>query len=122
MKWWTSDKVFDLSTSIDQINQDEVPEISEYRVKDRTTEHYHGRIFASRVEDATLQYEAEIGSSSLANVGPLHSSHNPTNDKRFVITVALFDLNGHRVLWDDAIQRLSRYIIEEPKGNMYYRF
>jgi hypothetical protein len=55
-------------------------------------------------------YEAEIGSASLANVGVLHSSHNPTNEKRFVVTVALFDFVGNRILWDDAIERLSPYI------------
>jgi hypothetical protein len=115
MRWWTSTYVADLSTSIDQIPGEDIPEILDYRVMDRTTDHYHGRIMASRVEDATLQYEAEIGSSSLVNVGALHSSHNPTDDKRFVITVALFDLKGNRILWDDALHRLSRYIIDRPK-------
>jgi hypothetical protein len=111
MRWWNSTNVVNLSTSIDQVSKKEIPEISEYEVNDRTTEHYHGRILASRVEDATLQYEAEVGYSSLVNVGPLHSSHNPTNEKRFVVTVALFDLNGNRILWDDAIKRLSPYIM-----------
>lgn len=110
MRWWNSTNVIDLSTSIDQISKKEIPEIQEYKVKDRTTNHYHGRILASNVKDATLQYEAEIGNASLVNVGPLHSSHNPTNEKRFVITVALFDLNKNRILWDDAIKRLSHYI------------
>jgi hypothetical protein len=57
-----------------------------------------------------MLYEAEINSASLANVGILHSSHNPTNEKRFVITVALFDFAGNRILWEDAVQRLSPYI------------
>lgn len=117
MRWWTSTYVADLSTSIDQIHKEDIPEIQEYRVMDRTTDHYHGRIMASRVEDATLQYEAEIGVSSLVNVGALHSSHNPTDDKRFVITVALFDFKGNRILWDDALRRLSPYIIDKPKDD-----
>ena len=111
MRWWNSTNVLDLSTSIDQISKDQVPEISEYKVSDRKMDHYHGRILASRVEDATLQHEAEIGSASLVNVGPSHSSHNPTNEKRFVVTIALFDFNGDRILWDDALQRLSPYIV-----------
>jgi hypothetical protein len=112
MRWWNSTNVLNLSTSIDQISEETVKEISEYKNKkyDRTTDHYHGRILYSHEKDSTLLYEAEIGSASLANVGVLHSSHNPTNEKRFVITVALFDLNGNRILFDDAVQRLSPYI------------
>lgn len=110
MRWWSSTNVANLSTSIDQIlveSREIAPEIAEYEVKDRT---YHGRILASRVEDATILYEAEINNASLANVGILHSSHNPTTEKRFVITVALFDFVGNRILWDDAVRRLSPYI------------
>jgi hypothetical protein len=112
MRWWNSTNVLNLSTSIDQISEETVKEISEYKNKkyDRTTDHYHGRILYSHEKDSTLLYEAEIGSASLANVDVLHSSHNPTNEKRFVITVALFDLNGNRILFDDAVQRLSPYI------------
>jgi hypothetical protein len=112
MRWWNSTNVLNLSTSIDQIPEETVKEISEYKNKkyDRTTDHYHGRILYSREKDSTLLYEAEIGDSSLANVGVLHSSHNPTNEKRFVITVALFDFNGNRILFDDALQRLSPFI------------
>jgi hypothetical protein len=74
-------------------------------------DNYQGRVLASRDEDATLLYEAEINSASLANVGILHSSHNPTDERRFVITIALYDLQTEeRILWDDAYQRLSPYI------------
>jgi hypothetical protein len=112
MRWWDSTNVLNLSTSIEQISEKTVAEISEYKSRkcDRTTDHYHGRIFYSHEKDSTLLYEAEIGSASLANVGVLHSSHNPTNEKRFVVTVALFDFVGNRILWDDAIERLSPYI------------
>jgi len=112
MRWWTSDKTFNLSTSLDQISKDEIPEMEKISTKDRTTDHYHGRILVSYEKDAKLEYEAEIGSASLVNVGPLHSSHNPTDEKRFVITVALFDFDGNRILWDDALERLSPYIEE----------
>ena len=110
MRWWSSTNVSNLSTSIEQISSEIAPEIVNYQVKDRTADHYHGRVLVSSVEDATMLYEAEINSASLANVGILHSSHNPTNEKRFVITVALFDFAGNRILWDDAIERLSPYI------------
>jgi hypothetical protein len=110
MRWWSSTNVSNLSTSIEQISSEIAPEIVNYQVKDRTADHYHGRVLVSSVEDATMLYEAEINSASLANVGILHSSHNPTNEKRFVVTVALFDFVGNRILWDDAIERLSPYI------------
>jgi hypothetical protein len=109
MRWWTSDKTFDISTSLDQNSKDKIPEIKKISTKDRT---YHGRILVSYEKDAKLEYEAEIGSASLINVGPLHSSHNPTDQKRFVITVALFDFDGNRILWDDALVRLSPYVKE----------
>jgi hypothetical protein len=110
MRWWSSTNVSNLSTSIEQISSEIAPEIVNYQVKDRIADHYHGRVLVSSVEDATMLYEAEINSASLANVGILHSSHNPTNEKRFVVTVALFDFVGNRILWDDAIERLSPYI------------
>ena len=47
----------------------------------------------------------------LVNVGKLHSPHNPTNEKRFVITLAVFDLYGKRLLWDEAVDKLSNNII-----------
>lgn len=111
MRWWSSTNVLNVSTSLNHItNKEEIPEIFECEVKDRTIDHYHGRVLYSSVKDATLLYEAEINDVSLANVGILHSSHNPTNEKRFVITVALFDFAGNRILWDDAAERLSAHI------------
>ena len=118
MRWWSSTNVANCSTSIKEMilesNQSEIgKQVAEsgYEEKDRTIDNYHGRIIASRNEDATLLYEAEISNASLANVGILHSSHNPTDERRFVITIALYDLQtDERILWDDAYQRLSHYI------------
>ena len=118
MRWWSSTNVADISTSIKEMiiesDQSEIgKQIAEagYEEKDRTMDNYQGRVLASRDEDATLLYEAEINSASLANVGILHSSHNPTDERRFVITIALYDLQTEeRILWDDAYQRLSPYI------------
>ena len=45
----------------------------------------------------------------IVNVGQLHSSHNPTLEKRFVVTLALFHLNGHRLLWSDALKKFENY-------------
>ena len=50
-------------------------------------------------------------SPHIVNVGKLHSPHNPTNEKRFVITLAICDLDGRRILWDEAIDKLSNNII-----------
>ena len=47
----------------------------------------------------------------LVNVGKLHSPHNPTDEKRFVVTMALNNLNGRRILWDEAVQKLSNNIV-----------
>jgi hypothetical protein len=118
MRWWSSTNVADISTSIKEMiiesNQSEIGKQiakSGYEEKDRTMDNYQGRVLASRDEDATLLYEAEINIASLTNVGILHSSHNPTDERRFVITIALYDLQTEeRILWDDAYQRLSPYI------------
>ena len=33
----------------------------------------------------------------------------PTLEKRFVVTLALFHLNGHRLLWSDALEKFENY-------------
>jgi hypothetical protein len=45
-------------------------------------------------------------------VGSLRSSYNPTDEKRFTATIALFHFDGTRVLWDEAVEKLSSYIEE----------
>lgn len=104
MRWWKSNQTQEVSTSLE--------ERSEYNKSYRTDSHYHGQVLVSLPEVSELVYEAEIGTVSLVNVGPLHSSHNPTDESRFVVTVALFDLKGNRILWDDALERLSDYILK----------
>jgi hypothetical protein len=102
MRWWKSDQTQEVSTSLE--------ERSEYDKSYRTDEHYHGQVLVSLPEVSELVYEAEIGKASLVNVGPLHSSHNPTDEPRFVVTVALFYPDGTRVLWDDALRILKDYV------------
>lgn len=114
MRWWTSNNVYQVSTSVEQVSSTYIPEIANYNVGDRNNSHYHGQVLVSREEESTLEYEVEVGNCSLVNVGPLHSSYNPTNDKRFTITIALFDLYGSRVLWDEALDKLGDYVIDQP--------
>lgn len=104
MRWWSSDVVQKVSTSLTGYGKT-------YDTSYRTDDHYHGDVLVSSPEYSTLEYEANIGTASLVNVGPLHSSHNPTDEKRFVITIALFDFMGNRLLWDDALLRLSDYVV-----------
>lgn len=114
MRWWSSDNVYQVSTSVEQISQTHIPEISQYKIGDRNNDHYHGQVLVSREEESNLEYEIEVGRCSLVNVGPLHSSYNPTNDKRFTLTIALFDMyTGDRILWDEALKTLKPYIVEE---------
>lgn len=104
MRWWTTNKTKEVSTSLEENDGD-------YDLSYRTNDHYHGQVLIASPEESKLEYESEIGTSSLVNVGPLHSSHNPTDDKRFVITVALFDFNRNRIMWDDALERLKDYVV-----------
>ncbi len=85
MKWWKSDKTY--------------------------KPQYQDNLLIASDDDCELIYETELSSSGLVNVGPLHSSYNPTNEHRFVVTIALFDMNYERILWDDAVNILSSYII-----------
>jgi len=102
MRWWSSDKAFEVSTTDARAGGD------------RTDDHYHGKVLVARPEESTIEHEVEVGTSSLINVGPLHSSHNPTDDKRFTITIALIDKDKdyeHRILWDEAIESFKPYIV-----------
>ena len=92
LRWWESDKVM------------------EYRT-DTMKDDYHGQVLVAMEEDSTMVYEEDLSTPHLVNVGKLHSSHNPTNEKRFALTIALHDFDGNRILWDDAISRLSKNIL-----------
>tara|TARA_B100000427_G_scaffold100194_1_gene82497 strand:+ start:1837 stop:2439 length:603 start_codon:yes stop_codon:yes gene_type:complete len=100
MRWWESDKTVEYSTATGKYIKN---------CRDRTEEHYHGQVLVAQEEDSTIVYEADLKSPCLVNVGKLHSSHNPTKEKRFALTVALSDIDGGRILWDDALSRLSDY-------------
>lgn len=86
MRWWDSDKTNKIITNDDEL-------------------------LIAEENNSILKYEIPITTAGLVNIGPLHSSYNPTSDSRFVITLALFDTNYKRILWDDAVNILSSYIV-----------
>ena len=97
LRWWNSNKISKVSTSIGGVNTD----YSSHEVD----------ILISDEKDATIIYEKDLRLPHLVNVGKLHSPHNPTNEKRFVITLSICDLEGRRILWDEAIDKLSNNIL-----------
>jgi hypothetical protein len=111
MRWWKSDKTAEISTSIESLNINSIKQFNKEIPDsgDRTDSHYHGKVLVSDEVNSEMVYEAEIGNSSLVNVGPLHSSYNPTNEGRFVITVALYRIGEYRLLWDDAMRIFQDY-------------
>jgi len=96
MRWWDSTNVREVSTASGDGG-------------DRTKRHYHGQVLIADEQDSSIIHEADLQSPHIVNVGQLHSSHNPTLEKRFVVTLALFHLNGHRLLWSDALEKFENY-------------
>ena len=96
MRWWDSDNVREVSTASGDGG-------------DRTKRHYHGQVLIADEQDSSIIHEADLQSPHIVNVGQLHSSHNPTLEKRFVVTLALFHLTGHRLLWSDALKNFENY-------------
>lgn len=111
MRWWTSEKIHIVSTDLTEVSTDQISDIENYVGGDRSGGHYHGKIQVAYESDSTLDYEVEVGLCSLINIGPLHSSYNPTDEHRLVVTVALFDASsGRRILWDEALDRMKDYV------------
>lgn len=111
MRWWTSEKIHIVSTDLTEVSTDQISDIENYVGGDRSGGHYHGKIQVAYESDSTLDYEVEVGLGSLINIGPLHSSYNPTDEHRLVVTVALFDASsGRRILWDEALDRMKDYV------------
>ena len=100
LRWWDSKKISQVSTTIGA-GEDGKTDYSSHAVD----------ILVSDEKDAEIIYEKDLRLPHLVNVGKLHSPHNPTNEKRFALTLALHDLDGNRVLWEDAIKRLSEDLI-----------
>ena len=96
MRWWDSDNIQEVSTASGHGG-------------DRTDKHYHGQVLIADEEDSTIIHEADLQTPHIVNVGQLHSSHNSTSEKRFVVTLALFDLYNQRLLWKDAMKKFEKY-------------
>ena len=96
MRWWDSDNIQEVSTASGHGG-------------DRTDKHYHGQVLIADEEDSTIIHEADLQTPHIVNVGQLHSSYNPTSEKRFVVTLALFDLYNQRLLWKDAMKKFEKY-------------
>ena len=114
MRWWNSTNTFQLVPGMEKYIMDNIEGIKGIPGKDVLGDsidcHYSQKVLMTFEKDAKIVYEAEIGQASLANTGPLHSSYNPTNEKRFVITIGLFDMNGKRLVWDDVLTRMEKYL------------
>lgn len=114
MRWWNSTNAFQLTPEVEQYIMDNMKNIKgvpgKNSIGDNVDCHYSEKVLMSFEKDATIVYEAEIGQASLANTGPLHSSYNPTNEKRFVVTIGLFDKNRQRLLWDDVIVKMKKHL------------
>ena len=100
LRWWDSKKISQVSTTIGA-GEDGKTDYSSHAVD----------ILVSDEKDAEIIYEKDLRLPHLVNVGKLHSPHNPTNEKRFVVTMALSDLNGKRLLWDEAVEKLSNSLV-----------
>lgn len=112
MRWWSSTKTFNLVPGVEDYIRDNMEDFKgipgEEVPGDSVECHYNGEVLISWEKDATMIYESEIGQASLANTGPLHSSYNPTNEKRFVVTIGLFDMNTYeRLLWHDVLSKME---------------
>ena len=100
LRWWDSKKISQVSTTIGA-GEDGKTDYSSHAVD----------ILVSDEKDAEIIYEKDLRLPHLVNVGKLHSPHTPTNEKRFVVTLALSDINGYRLVWDEAIEKLSNNIL-----------
>ena len=123
MRWWESENAFNLVPEMEQYILENFKDIKGVPGRDSAGDsvdcHYASEVLMALEEHSTIVHEAEIGQASLANTGPLHSSYNPTNENRFVVTIGLFDklaekpdqyINDTRMVWDDVVIRLENYI------------
>lgn len=113
MRWWKSNNVFDVSTSIEDNSKSLMTNFGICNEDgDRIDNHYHGRVLVTKEESSEIIYETSVFNPSLINAGILHSSYNPTDERRFTITISLYHMDTmKRVEWDDAVQIFKKYIV-----------
>ncbi len=62
-------------------------------------------------QDCTKLYEVQINQPSLVNAGRFHSTHNPTAEGRWTLSLPLLDkYSGNNVRWEDAVAKFNRII------------
>ena len=96
MRWWDSDNVREVSTASGDGG-------------DRTKRHYHGQVLIADEQDSSIIHEADLQSPHIVNVGQLHSSHNPTLEKR------LLNENGRPLLSNDNLKETLINIYSKRK-------
>ena len=96
LRWWESDNVMNTIDTTEDV-----------AVLPSTGNNYS----YANAEDSTIIHEQDIHTPHLVNVGILHSSHNPTPEKRIAVTMHFFDVNNSHILWDDALSRLSKHLL-----------
>ena len=63
------------------------------------------------VQKCTCVYKEKIISPSLVNVRQLHSIDNSTNEGRWCMSFALYDIDKKQPLtWDDAVSKLNKFM------------
>jgi hypothetical protein len=114
MRWWESTKPFRLVPGVEKYLDENIKDFKNVTEPNSPSDdlecHYSQQVFLSLEKDAKIIHEVEIGEASLVNTGILHSSYNPTTEKRFVVTIGLFDRYGERLLWDDVLTKMKRYL------------
>jgi len=102
IRWWHSDNV----------RQHEITESNEH------TSAYHDNLWAEE-EESRLIWEANTNKPSLVNVGMLHSTYNPTNERRWTLCLTptlrynIPDYPLRLIPWDMATMIFNDYIVNE---------
>lgn len=68
-------------------------------------------ILFAHLSDCTRLWEATTNQPSLCNVGVVHSTENPSKEKRFTLCF-IPSLDGKHIQWEDALQIFGEYIDE----------
>lgn len=88
-------------------------EVLDQRKIRRLKTNYEDEIFVCDEEYCLKVYEQEIIYPSLVNVGRFHSTYNPTLEKRWTLSLPVYDLKtGRRLQWPEARNRLKEYVIK----------
>lgn len=74
---------------------------------------YEDSIFVCDEKYCRKVYEQEITRPSLVNAGRFHSTHNPSMEKRWTLSLPVYDLmTNRRLQWPEVYERLRDYVVE----------